>query len=257
MNRGQVSIFVIIGVIAIILLMLYVSSTQIDSIETESSRDQIPTIKDADSINLYAQSCVERVAQDSLIHFGLAGGGTGFFKEFFDHGTYRTPYYFVEGRELNPSVEEVEEILENFINKNLASCTRGFPNKQGLLVMENDPKAEVKIGSNSISFNVMYSLDVEKDDQRSHFDYFTYNLEGRFKEMIVIADGLTGLAASDETTVYWDYMTEVTRKGFDLTAHADRDNTLVYRLVDPQTQPHKQPLTYQFAFKIRTEWPGQ
>lgn len=256
MKRGQLSIFMIIGVIAIILVLLYMASNLSDTEQIVTQRDQIPQIKDVNSVQEYTQGCVEKVAQDTVIHFGLVGANG--FKTYFNYGgNYKVPYYFTNGVGSAPSIEDSQKIISAFFDSNLRLCTKGFPNAQGLQIQEGLPVSSVLIGDNAISFEVKFPLDVVKGDQRAHFEEFNYVLPGRFDAMITIANEIVAQAELDEITIQWDLLNAVTELGFDITAHAERDNTLIYRMVDPRTKVHNEPMVYQWAMKVRTEWPGQ
>ncbi len=54
-----------------------------------------------------------------------------------------------------------------------------------------------------------------------------------------------------EPLIHWNYLNDIGRMDYNITAHADKDDSIVYRIVDPKTLVHNEPYALQFANKIR------
>ena len=56
---------------------------------------------------------------------------------------------------------------------------------------------------------------------------------------------------ADPTLIHWDYLTEVTKKNYNVTAYAELQESIIYRIVDEKYELLGEPYIFQFAVKIR------
>lgn len=279
-KKGQMVFFMLAGVIVLLIVVyaLYLMTAKtVEPVKKEAPSQMV--LGDVSALNSFVIACLDETASDALINFGLVGGKTGYFKEFLIYDTvYQIPYYFktntfedsasiVPGTILAPSKSDVEGILSQYIDAHLQECTNGFKNVKGLRISEGTPKSSVLINEKDVSVKLEYPLTVDQGGKETSLHEFSVKILHRLNTMIQIASNITNLAKDREDIIYWDYLTDVTHmcdvlsnprapssdQCFNITAHAERQNTIVYRIVDPQSLIYNEPYFFQFAEQVRVK----
>ncbi|MBI4448535.1 hypothetical protein HY641_00720 [Candidatus Woesearchaeota archaeon] len=274
-KRGQMVFFMLAAVIALLVLLYGLWTLTLH--KTEPTTKAVPSqqaLGDVQAVASFAEYCVQETLTDALINFGLVGGKVGYFTQVFPYDDkYVIPYYFITngdlspGRDLSPSKADVEQkILAKYVDANLQRCTDGFKNVKGLTVQELPPSSTVSIAAKDVSMKTRYPLTVMQGDKSTTLEEFSAKIPSRLSSMLDISKNLIRKAQEHEDIVYWDYLTDVTNmceviadptpgadRCFNITAHAETDNTIIYRIVDPQSKVHFEPYFFQFAAKVRVK----
>ena len=214
---------------------------------------------DVQSINGLVQTCFDKLSTESVFYFGMVGDSRSSKRDFFT-GNYfayddrfKIPYYYKNGQSLMPSKFQAQQMIGAYVDENLQKCTNGFMSVQGFKIEEQAPKTTVRINEKTVDFSLAYPLKVVRGDQQTVLDDWSFRLESRLNQILAIAQVVVDRELKDDTIVYWDFVTDVTRRGYNMTAHAERDNTVIYRLVDPSSLIYFEPFTFQFANRVRVE----
>ncbi len=279
-KKGQLGIFMIVSVV--ILLLVGWALYQMSLKTTENIKKELPSqmvLGETVAVQQFVTACLEQTTTDALINFGLVGGKTGYFKDFLTYdSSYKVPYYFktntfddsasiVPGSVFAPPKADVESILMSYIDAHLKECTDSFKNVKGLRVEEGSPKSTVQVNEKDVSVKLNYPLVITQVDKKTNLDEFTLKILSRLNTMLLISHNITSFAKEQEDIVYWDYLTDVTRMCepvgnprapaadwcFNITAHAERQNTIIYRIVDPQSLVFNEPYFFQFAAQVRVK----
>ena len=274
MQKKAQMVFFMLAAVIVLLLISYglwlIKVRTIEPIKKELPSQQ--ALGDVAAVSAFVTSCVQQTLNDALILFGVVGGKTGYFVEFFPYDPkYQIPYYFVTnndlspGRDLSPSKADLEEkILARYMNNHLRECTAGFRNVKGLVVEDGVVSAQVGLNAKDVSAKVSYPVTVIQGNKRTVFDIFAVKIPSRLSTMLDVSHNIVKKAQEHEDIVYWDFLTDVTNmcevltdpRGdpcLNITAHAERDNTIVYRIIDPQSKVYFEPYFFQFAVKVRVK----
>jgi len=214
---------------------------------------------DVQSINGLVQTCFDKLSTESVFYFGMVGDSRSSKRDFFT-GNYfayddrfKIPYYYRDGRSLMPSKAQAQQMIGAYVEENLQKCTNGFKSVQGFKIDETPPKTTVRINEKTVDFSLAYPLKVVRGDQQTVIDDWSFRLESRLYDILVIADTIVVNELRDDRFVHWDYLVDVNRRGFNMTSFAERDNTIIYRIVDPTSLIYFEPFTFQFANRVRVQ----
>tara|TARA_Y100000034_G_C6764913_1_gene340933 strand:+ start:65 stop:871 length:807 start_codon:yes stop_codon:yes gene_type:complete len=262
-KRGQISIFIIIGLILIILvafIFFYLSSIRTTS-GKETSENQ--------HIIGFIEGCIDQKAKQGLFYLGFVGGGNtliqdptnqdlyidpfkGYYYSYDDY--YKIPYhYYLDDNKEEVLIEQgkVKQILEEFINDNLGSCINNFENFDEAEFVQGDIDTIVYLKDEAVVFNVDFPIIMKtKEEEKEINPLFTAHIPVRLKIIDEISLEIVEKAQQDPTIIDWEYLTELGEKGFNATAYTGFDTTIIYRIIDTKYKIDNQPYVYQFAVKI-------
>jgi len=170
-KRGQVTIFLTIGIVILIsiFLIFLVRAELIGKLIKEQRID--PNLKD---INARVTSCIEDLGKAGLNLVGLQGGKITLRPDtYMEFEGAQISYLGFHEKNLVPSDDKVGQELSLFMGENLPKCAEGFefqpyPVKQGRL----DVKTEIK--DNKVIFNVGWPLVLTKDGRNYQIKDFRY-----------------------------------------------------------------------------------
>ncbi len=147
-KRGQVALFVVIGVVVLILAMLLYFTRGEDS---QIYLGQIDT-RPYDS---YMSSCVDMLAKQSVHLIGKQGGYFMLPFEYEEAGI-DIPIYFWEGIDIMPGISFIESELERYISNNIVVCYDGAKEilPAGYALEEFGAETDVVIADDGVRFEV-------------------------------------------------------------------------------------------------------
>ena len=157
-KRGQVTIFIIIAIVLIAAIGLYFVFR--DSFNVK----EIPS--EIDFVYVHIISCLEETTEQGINYISLQGGYYEVPKQLsIEYFSKDIPYYYLNSKVYVPSIEIVEEGLEEYIYINLENCLnfedfeeQGFEiNKGNLLVSTN-------IKENKVNIKVDYPITITKGE---------------------------------------------------------------------------------------------
>ncbi|MEM3127101.1 MAG: hypothetical protein QW331_03480 [Candidatus Woesearchaeota archaeon] len=257
--KAQVTIFIITGMIIILLgLLLGVVITN-ELYKDESTR----AATDPAPIKSFIDGCIERTAHDSLFFFGMVGGKIEpqHFSSFLEYDDYyKIPHWYYVGENRAPSDADVEQILQTYVNQNLKKCINNFSelSKTGWKFQDSQVSTKVYINDFDVIFNVFYPVTASRSDIKVEFTDFSIKILSRLKQILEASRYIVYQEVSDtqregEPLIWWPKLSQIAKSNYNITAHAEQDNNIVYRIVDldKNYMINNELYTLQFANKIR------
>ena len=154
LKRGQLTIFIIIGVVMIgSLAFLAVNKGFFNKLNPE-----------ADSVSNFVQDCIKQTGENGIFALGLQGG---YYSPPNNSVEYGIPYYYLDEENLMPSKSEIEGEINSYVNNNLASCINDFSDFSDLTIDAGEMSAVSTIADNNVVFNVDYPVTIRKDESSS------------------------------------------------------------------------------------------
>ncbi len=198
-KRGQVTTFVILGIIiiAVIGLTYYIINYGIKS-EFEREQEKLASGSEFIPVKNYFDSCIKSVALDGAIILGSQGGYINIPKDdypinpllpfsnrlqIFNNDALEVPYWFYETsngiqKTQIPSIDEMELQLENYVNANINECLINFTEFQDYEISGfDDVNTDVTIEDNKIFIEILTKITVEHKGLIQEFDKFLITLD--------------------------------------------------------------------------------
>jgi hypothetical protein len=237
-KRGQVTIFVIIGILIVLIIGLGIYTAT----RVTEEKVIIPQLQgDAGPIQLYIEACLNEVGTQGLNELGMHGGyiyptspeytGTRLIYDPYEpsesDGTQldiknlnsSIPYWYYFKSEQQcwhcqfntnmPTLNSMEQQLNKYINKNLGLCLKNFSSfeDQGYIIKElNSVSADTKIAESTVNFMINYSIEITRNRELTKADLFYKEVNIPLKKYYTIARNITALQANtgflDAFTLY-------------------------------------------------------
>lgn len=222
-RRGQVTVFIIIGIIILFstAAIIYFTKTAATAKFVEAKEPTIAAVpQEFQPIQIYTENCLKQVGKQGLQVLGEQGGYiypelVGKFSsskatdtEGIDLQPLKVPYwhynvklnsdpevvysslkpklYLVEDKEMS-----VEAQLDRFVNEKLNDCLKNYKvfNEQGFVVEESGgQEVQVSVGESGVGFFLTKELGVTKGKSKQEMNQFYVKIPVKLKQMYETAE---------------------------------------------------------------------
>lgn len=165
-KRGQVTVFIILGIILLLALVLIIALKK--EVVIFKPEELIPAEKS--QIENYITSCIGRLGQEALEQVGLQGGYVEVPARIVNDPNlhlkvspmHSVPYWAYGQNQAIPSLEQIKQEIDNHVEKNLRSCLfnlEAFQKTYDLVEMSN-LVADTEIVKKKVIFNVRWDIEI-------------------------------------------------------------------------------------------------
>ena len=180
MKKSQITIFIITGLIIVTITgFLFLNQYKNKSVKIIDEDSLLSLENRADQITSYVEQCLYEITVLALFNrLGLQGGYIDPDTENIQwqrSGFIKIPYWYYEGEDFSPTLENVENGLSNYLLEKAKNCTNfeGFISLQGIEIIKSDnPKIKVVINDNDVSVEYFYPIIMKIDDNQKTVDMF-------------------------------------------------------------------------------------
>lgn len=243
MKKGQVTVFIIIGVVMVIGfgLLFFIFGR---AVPEEQRPDEI--IFDEASVRNYMRSCIEAVGDQGLIILGKQGGRI-YPDKHVKTTNYRIRRNIVDGEKDLPEVTEMQQDLKRYLDEHLnPDCIRDFRafTERGWQVDYGTADSNVVVTELSVDFEVSMKVTVRRDSKKIDINQYTTRRNLRLPELLEKAGKIIDSHIDNEG---WADANLVKDLGLELTLFP-YENNLIYNLKDPDQIIKTKP--YEFMFVV-------
>jgi hypothetical protein len=241
-KKGQVSIFVILGVVILVGVVLFfnLNDSEIEKVDIE-----------VQPIYAFFENCIEKEGKDAIKYLGETGG-------YFDvpeNSHLEIPYYFYEGRNEMPGREFIEQQLSKYVNLGLPHCIYDLKDFEDYNVQGGEYSSSFKIEDEKVIFDMDVPLSITKGD--STYDIRKFQIEIPVR-LGVIYDAISEymvdqLEAPGEVCVSCLY--DIGKK-YDLDINileSDIDGVLMFIVSDSNYKINNENYSHYFMVKLEEE----
>jgi len=228
MHKAQVTVFVVIG-----LIVLIIAASAIIVLRKPSAPDN-PELA---TVTNYVDSCVESTLEDAVEYVAYKGGYYRPPANYLEIQYSVIPYYFREGL-LVPDIGTLEESLENYMDDQLASCLTELP---GYEFETGQPTSKVSVTPGTVSARIVFPLTVRHGGAVSQLKDFSVSigsgLYSLYTEAAQVAEGM-----QDTGRVCISCLNDASLYNTDLKTMVIllKDGRLIYRIaVQGETAPSR------------------
>ena len=165
-KRGQVTIFIIAGIILLfsVALFLYFRNISIPLSEAETLPSEYVPVQN------YVQLCVETLARRAIIVMGIQGGylqlpgkiaaNPSSYISIIPNGDVKLPFWYYKGEARVPTITEMQRDIGNYVSINLMGCLENFTpmSKQFSITPVGDITSTAMIGEEDVTIETTYPL---------------------------------------------------------------------------------------------------
>ena len=244
-KRGQVTVFIILGIVIVASAIIYFSFR-------DSISQKVGGFSGADNVKKFVDECLLSVSEEVVYAVGN-GGGYVFGPEFSLESGFN--YQFLGDKTYFPSLEEIEEEISLYVTVDLISCLGSFERFSNLEIRYGRGEVSTDILNNSVEINLYYPLSVSKGDEVVRYENFEkIVIPVRLGEMyFVMRDlidggyyGENGLCVSCMVDVAFDH-----RFVFDVHSHGEEE---IFVLSDLENENVEEAYSFVFVNRRPNEY---
>tara|TARA_Y100000310_G_scaffold225018_1_gene226926 strand:+ start:447 stop:1184 length:738 start_codon:yes stop_codon:yes gene_type:complete len=157
MKRGQVTIFVIIGLVLVVVLGLVYYFQ--DNLQLNPSSQQLSS--ELEATRGFVYECLEEVAKEAAFEVSLQGG---YYELPTTSINNSVPYYYFNGNKNIPKKNIIEESISSYIDDTIDFCINDFYVFDDFSINANEIDSIVSIKYSNINVLLEYPLVIEKND---------------------------------------------------------------------------------------------
>jgi hypothetical protein len=167
-RKGQITLFIIIGAVLVIMTALIIFVVKGPTIIEE--REKLP------SIQAYIENCLEEVSLDAAYLLAEQGGYIYFDSQPVYHDEIVAAYHYYEGEDVTVTKEAMEDHISAYVSLNLNRCLDDFSayERMNLDIKTGELSADTTIGINDFVVKLNYPLSYTEDGKKASIDEFTY-----------------------------------------------------------------------------------
>ena len=197
MKRGQVTIFIILGIVVVVLGFLAISYK--DVVITELQRAQLFQTQElpdeVEEVKGFVEGCLQLSLEEGIRQLALRGGylttpedeiPTTFANPFsnrlaiFPNSDLEVPYWFYEtangvDKQQMPTLQTMQEDLAAYVERNIGTCIANFQAFPSLSLAVGLPSINTKINMRDVEATMVYPIVVETKGQS--FSLVTFGQE--------------------------------------------------------------------------------
>ncbi len=173
-KRGQVTVFIIIGILLILTISLLIV------LLNSSTKKPLENVKlsETQSIKSFVENCLEQATWQSISRTFKQGGYYILPKEVFK----TSAYYLHTNKILMPTIDRIEKEVALGISEELLVCTNNFKHfkQDGIEITTSAMKSEVKFIKDKTISTINFPISVIKGEIKSELEIFTTDVEFKF-----------------------------------------------------------------------------
>jgi uncharacterized protein (UPF0333 family) len=197
MKRGQLTLFVILGLVLVMLVILaYVYRDVI--MEQASGNEITETLsmnKETREVKNDMTNCIQSLAEIGTVLIGLQGGYTDVTRveradtklAIGDLPYNGTAYYYDRGVNRMPKIETMEKQLAYFIEENSAACQKKY---EDMDVNYRSLSTIVKMGDDTLTIKADTDITITKEGKESKFSTINIELPVRLGKIHKVASNI-------------------------------------------------------------------
>lgn len=172
MKRGQVTLFIILGILIVIILVLvlyFKSGIVKDTFDTQLSKF-VTVPKQVEVIDFFVKECVTKTGNDALLLIGSQGGFLSPKLNEFNVG-----YYVYNGKKVMPERFFLENQISSYVGDMLFFCTKSFIDFPQFDIEQGEIKTKTTINNDNVVIDIVYPLKITKGESTFNLREFNNN----------------------------------------------------------------------------------
>jgi hypothetical protein len=245
MKRGQVTVFIIVGIVILFIFGVFFG---INSILTKG---KVTNVQDTSSLSTsgkaFIESCIERTGEEAIL-FVSEQGGYYDLPELHDEDLL-VPFYLHEGENKLLTKNELELQLSFYMDNQLSYCLQNFVHfeEQGYNVEQMGVVTDTSISNDSVIFDVALPVTFQQGEAEVNMDSFSVLVPARLGLVYSTIDEFMKLEEEDASLLCVSCLFEVLSDDNMRaeTTYVD-DEVVMFTIIDEGRSVNDEPIEYNF-----------
>lgn len=237
-KRGQITIFVIIGIVIVVGALIFIGVNRMSDSELSSVG--------GDEVQNFIEECAYDSLEQIIFYIGL-GGGYIFVPE--NSNEYGIPYYYREGNLLIMEKSELEEEIEIYFNQEFELCLDDFKRFDNIKINAEEIRSKIVIGENEVNLNLDFIVNLEKGETSYILDKFNkITLSNNIGKIHRISKEIVSEDINRENICLNCIYEKIENENLQVDLFEFEDD-FVLTIMDDSHQLKESPFKYMFAIK--------
>jgi len=244
MKKSQISIFVIIGLVILIVavfLIIKINQDRLNQIKLQSETEN-PKLQ---PLIRYINDCLESKTKEALIKLGEQG--LIYPDTYLASKNTKIAYFYFKGKNYFPKKEVIEKEVSYYVLENMKSCTGDF-SKIGFAVDDSYEKMKSTIffDEKKANISLIYPMKILLGEEEVYLEKFSIEVKINFNGIYNAAEKIYKETEENTETINLDFLKDLP---FEIRLIKIDKNTLVYEITDSKYGLENKPYKYRFAVK--------
>lgn len=177
-KRGQVTVFIIIGIVVLLItgLLLFLKKESI--LEKNIVNEELVNLPNGEGVNYFVQSCLTKVSEQGVIKLGHQGG---YYQSPLDYSIIffddLMPYYYADEKMMLLSINDSERELEKYLQENLPICLDNFSafQNEGYQITTGNMRLKAKF-KGKVMIELDYPIVISQGVSVIELNHFSYQI---------------------------------------------------------------------------------
>lgn len=250
MNKGQVTAFIILGIVLLVLVGvgIYVMREPAEEIQ-----EGITLSQEAQVVSKFVDSCIDSSVNTGLVYIGLQGGYSRFPILSISTIYSDVPYYYYKGVNDVITKEELESQFAEYVAENVKTCVADFATLEGNYEIEDGVlSAVVEVDDiTGLAVSLDYPVEIKSGNRIEKIDRFSRNYNIRLGTILDVSGRIVERVAQDPRVVPISYLVDLNLENdLQIDALTYGNDTVVYLIQDNNSIASGLPLLFTFATKM-------
>ncbi|MBI4141588.1 hypothetical protein HY484_01540, partial [Candidatus Woesearchaeota archaeon] len=197
MKKAQITIYIILGLILMISIAIVSYVTQKKEL---APTEVIHVPEEAKPVHEFVTSCLTQIAQNAVVQLGLQGGylyipreiertPTSYLSLDAEH-KFKLPYWYYEGQDRTPNIEDLQNQLDRFLRENNQLCTSFEKFEPAVIEIIDDIKPQTIIGEETVTFTIKWPMLIKISERTTKIENFAIQLPVKLKQAWQLANNV-------------------------------------------------------------------
>ena len=226
-RKGQVTLFIIIGVVLLMLIALifFIVRSQ-EAIKAEQK--ELPTIRH------YIENCIEEVSYDAAYLLGQQGGYIYFGGQPVYTDEIVAAYHYYEGEDVTPTRQDMQNHISAYVVVNMNRCLDDFRayRRMNMNIRTGDMEAETLIGINEFVVKLNYPVTYTSEGQRMTIEEFNVIIPVRLGYIRSVVKEMAEKRIDLPRQTDLEF---ISRFDVEITIRYMGDRNILFEIIDPKS----------------------
>ena len=248
-KRGQVTVFIVIGLIALIGAVFIFNFVE-KGISKKVSQESIEAVPESvEPIKKFVESCLQSTAHEAIYFVSTQGGYYYTPAPYFNYSWFSIPYYMDAEIFNYPSLEITEKELSKYIEENLDFCLNSFITFSNFNVTSRIKTTTVKINTEDIIFSLNLPLSIFIGDKVINLEKFEVREKAELGLALNLIPQIIESQKEFPNRVRLSDLTSLSEANGIEIALSHYNNTVFYKLKYPLSSFNNEDYIFMFAMK--------
>ena len=265
-KRGQVTIFMILGIFVLITVFSFVflnNYTKTKQLEQDVT-DGLELNLNSERVNNAVTWCINDIGGKAILNLGAYGGKQELVGNFFDEELFDANYLYYFGEKQTSSIEEMEDSLSIMMEEHLEDCVDKLTKKESINVEENIVNHDLifesfqvdkgkintstEIIDEAVMFTVNWPLKLKFRDQEKEISNFpTKKIE---VDLNRTANFVEDFVERLQVNPYFIDVVYLLKQNYTIDLTMLNNDTYVFLITDNNSIINHEPLKFLWAAKL-------